>query len=66
MRIDNKIEAVIERSPERIAVEPLVMVQQFLLICWKFLIVKVIIAILKETAKNCGYCIKISSDIKKA
>ena len=46
LAVDNETEAAIWRSLELITVDPLIMVEQFLLICCKFLIVKVIFDIL--------------------
>ncbi|MEH2454026.1 MAG: hypothetical protein V7K20_22820 [Nostoc sp.] len=46
--VNNETEAAIWRSLEPITVDPLIMVEQFLLICCKFLIVKVILDILNS------------------
>ncbi|WP_375468072.1 hypothetical protein [uncultured Nostoc sp.] len=48
LAVDNEIEKAIWRSLEPITVDPLIMVEQFLLICCKFLIVKVILDILNS------------------
>nr|WP_298914746.1 hypothetical protein [uncultured Nostoc sp.] len=45
LAVDNETETAIWRSLEPITVDPLIMVEQFLLICCKFLIVKVILDI---------------------
>ena len=48
LAVDNKTETAIWRSLEPITVDPLIMVEQFLLIYCKFLIVKVILDILNS------------------